>query len=162
MTKKIMKAMTYKSLEELKSNPEREFEVLYNELDKDGFRILILNLGSHPTAYIGLPKNHTLNGVTYEELERDGLHFSVNGGLSYSDFGVGKGTYNDTWFLGWDYNHCNDYSSYGVYHKYHSFNNLDLKKWTTEEIFEQCKTALEQIKSVYRGTMEVEVWKKLC
>lgn len=105
----------------------------------DGFHYVILNLGWHPTAYVEIPKDHSLYKVEYGDIDID---IEVHGGLTYSS-NMGK---DGEWYLGWDYGHCDDYSSVELMYP------LDLqtggKKWTTEEILEDVKTAIRQLKVV--------------
>lgn len=122
-----------------------------------GFEFYIMNLGTHPTAYINIPKEHKFYGVEYEDL--DELDIDVHGGLTYSkdtliiDFD-GENIQNAKevkgWFIGWDYAHANDYTGFPLPSIFdfgsELFNNID-KKWTTEEIFEEVQSVCEQIKS---------------
>lgn len=110
----------------------------------DGYLIIIMNYGTHPCGYIGLPKNHFLNKVNYNELADNKIYGDkVNGGFTYSNFGV-AGFHKDTWFLGWDYAHFNDYTEFMNEVSYYK----DLKKWTAEEIYQECLEQLEEIKKI--------------
>ena len=121
---------------------DRKVELLYNDIFK-GYHYYILNLGTHPTAYIEIPKTSKLYGKDYDEIYKIGIDLNVNGGLTYSKdhLCTGEGTVMvESWFIGWDYCHCWDY--YGGFD-----NNLNKgnKKWTTKEIIEECKKAIEQL-----------------
>lgn len=125
----IIKDMVYTS--------EKTRELLYHD-KYNGYKYYILSLGSHPTAYIEIPKGYELYGVEYDNIDLD-----VHGGLTYgceylkiSD----DNTLSDSWFIGWDYSHCNDYVEYKCSSNYKEEN---LKKWTTEEIIEECKNAID-------------------
>lgn len=129
-----MKEMIYKNREGNKSP-----EILHEE-DIGGYKILIISMYSHPCAYIGFPKEHSLSGVSYSELGDSGIYGVVNGGFTYSgkankelekDFG-------DMWFIGWDYCHSEDYTIYWN----------EGKKWTTQEIYKECLEQLEQFKKI--------------
>lgn len=124
---------------------ERKREIL-DEGIIDGFHYIILNLGWHPTAYVEIPKNHPYYKAGYDDIDID---IEVHGGLTYSG-DMGK---DGEWYLGWDYAHCEDY--FGCVELYREA--LDLpewtpewtgKKWTTEEILEDVKTAIRQLKEV--------------
>ena len=53
------------------------------------------------------------------------------------------GVKSENWFIGWDYAHCGDYCGYEEYMP-ESIITYG-KKWTTEEIIEECKNAIDQI-----------------
>ena len=115
---------------------EKTRELLYHD-KYNGYEYYILSLESHPTAYIEIPKGFELYGVYYDNIDLD-----VHGGLSYSDeyLKISDDTISDSWFIGWDYSHSIDYV------EYKDVTNYDkeiLKKWTTEEIIEECKNAID-------------------
>ena len=51
------------------------------------------------------------------------------------------------WFIGWDYAHFGDYIDCGDAALNNMFPND--KKWTTEEIVEECKNVIDQIVEKY-------------
>ena len=120
-------------MKEMVYQKDRKTEVLYSGTYKC-YDFYIMNLGTHPTAYVDVSNNKLLNGKYYGKIDID-VHF----GLTYSadhlvtDTGLIIG-----WFIGWDYAHCCDYS--GLFP-----NELQTqKKWTTKEIFEDVKSVIEQ------------------
>ena len=120
---------------------DRKMELLHKGEYK-GYNYYILNLGTHPTAYIEIPKENKLYGKDYNEIYEMGYDIDVHGGLTYSDDKL-MCIKSENWFIGWDYAHCDDYMPFydelqkGLFQK--------LKKWTTEEIIEECKSAINQI-----------------
>lgn len=125
---------------------ERKMELLHTDKYKN-YKYYILNLGTHPTAYIAIPKGHKLYEKDYNDIYNI-CDIDVHGGLTYSDNKL-MGISSDNWFIGWDYAHAGDYMGY-----YEDFNNWgistinslkDDKKWTTEEIIKECENAIEQI-----------------
>ena len=127
--------------------PEREIELLYIEIYK-GFYCYILSLGTHPCAYVEMPRKHKLFGKQYWEIEEE-YNINVHGGFSYSSSGLQTSestTMEGSWFLGWDYAHCTDFYCFpdepiftrGEY----------AKKWTTEEIIEECKNVIDQLEVI--------------
>ena len=76
-----------------------------------GFFYYILNLGTHPTAYIRIPENHSCYKKDYVEIDID-----VHGGLTYANnyLCVENNTELEGWFIGWDYGHAGDYMGYYV------------------------------------------------
>ena len=126
---------------------DRKMEILHI-WEYKGYRYFVLNLGTHPTAYIEIPEGHKLFGKNYNEIYDMGYDIDVHGGLTYSDDNL-MCVKSKSWFIGWDYAHCDDYTGY--YEEdflKHLSEMRKLKKWTTEEIIEECKRAIEQIKEI--------------
>lgn len=143
--KKTCKALGYPEPEykqmEYKS---RTHEILF-EGKYFGYQFYIINYGSHPCAYVEIPADNKIFGKHYDDLD-----INVHGGLTYSNSylrGISEGI--NTWFIGWDYAHYNDYSYYDCLQK-EEFTSLfeNNKKWTTEEIFEHVRSVIEQIMEV--------------
>jgi len=67
-----------------------------------GFTYKILDMGTHPCAYVQIPKDHMLYNVGY-----DSIRIDVHGGLTYA--GLGKGKEEGEYWIGWDYAHLGDY-----------------------------------------------------
>lgn len=146
MNKKI-KPMIYQT--------ERKVELLHTDKYKN-YKYYILNLGTHPTAYIVIPKGHKLHGQDYDDIY-DICDIDVHGGLTYSDNEL-MHVKSENWFIGWDYAHAGDYMGY-----YEDFNNWgistinslrDDKKWTTEEIVKDCEKAIDQIIDIEKSEPE--------
>lgn len=123
-----MKQMEYSS--------ERKREILFEGKYRD-YQFYILNLGTHPTAYVEIPKENKLYEKDYDEID-----IVVHGGLTYSEDYL-TGIKKNSWFIGWDYAHFGDYIYYQVKLPV-DFSMYD-KKWTTEEIFEEVKDVINQI-----------------
>ena len=104
------------------------------------FDYYVLNLKTYPTAYVDVT-NSPLNGVFYDD-----INISCHGGLTYSEKTL-RTVDKKGWFIGWDYAHYGDYMDYGDVF----FNNMFQykKKWTTEEIVEECKNVIDQIVANY-------------
>lgn len=136
---------------------DRKIELLYQDNYK-GYNYYILNLGTHPTAYIEIPKGHLLYEMDYNEIYDKGYYIDVHGGLTYSENKL-MGIESNNWFIGWDYAHAWDYMGYYEEMKewgLHSFENNNDKKWTTEEIIEECKNAIEQIVEIQKKNYIIE------
>lgn len=112
-----------------------------------GLLYYILNLGTHPTAYIRIPKNNKFYGKEAGKIDVD-----VHGGITYSEEGlyVEKGKEIEGWFIGWDYGHYGDYL--GFEERYPLLCRTGGKKWTTDEIFAEVREACYQI----QASVEVE------
>lgn len=125
-----MKIMTKR---EMKYSTNTHTVVLYMSNIED-YNYYIISYGTHPCCYVELPKEHKLYGMTYNEIEEK-YDINVHGGFTYSrpDLLIKD----DSWFLGWDYAHCWDYSPY--------LEDLDLKKWTTDELIGECCDVIAQL-----------------
>ena len=123
-----MKEMIYG---ERKENPD----VLYSGEYKE-HKFAILNLGTHPTAYI--EDKVGLSG--YEDFRLDGV--SVHGGFTFYDTGYWGDEHKKISWLGWGYGHSGDFMGYYStdYPFYYSS-----KQWTTAEIYEEVKSVIRQI-----------------
>lgn len=118
-------------------------EMIYQEdrkielLDKGtcfGYEYYILNLGTHPTAYVKIPEPHPLYEKKYHDIYS---YFDVNGGLTYSDnyLRISDTEEIEGWFIGWDYAHYGDY--FGGEKMFPKYHRIGGKRWTTEEIIEE-------------------------
>lgn len=108
-----------------------------------GYDYYILNLGTHPTAYVKVHSNHPFYNKFYGDID-----IEVHGGLTYSEKELNiLPKKENEWFLGWDYAHYNDYFEYE--------GNIPIslrtygKKWTTEEIRADVYNVCKQLKEAY-------------
>ena len=126
-----MKPMVYKK--------RGDIEILDNGI-YNGYQYWIVSYGSHPCAYVELPKDHKYYGKDYVDIPID-----CHGGITYS--GIHE-KFSNGFLIGWDYGHCDDY----LYYNPTKFLGSDIqsfldsgKKWTTEEIFEEVKQVIDQL-----------------
>lgn len=102
---------------------------------KDGeYEWKVLSLGSHPCGYVSVPKNHPFYGMSYLEIEDK---IEVHGGLTFS----GKLHGFDGFWFGWDYAHAGDYTYMPIYV------SITDKRWTTQEVVDECLRVIEQFRS---------------
>ena len=114
----------------------------------NGFQYWILNLGSHPTAYVEIPKDHVYFGKQFDDIPvycHYGLTYSRDY-LTFHEYSLKykclvKTRITNTWVIGWDYAHSGDYYASVV-------GSMDGKKWTTREIFEEVKSVINQLKDI--------------
>ena len=128
-------------IKEMEYGKERRIELLCKDKYKN-YKYYVLNLGTHPTAYIEIPKENKLYRKSYNEIYEIGCDIDVHYGLTYSDNEL-MGVKSENWFIGWDYAHLGDYCGYEECMP-ESIRTYG-KKWTTEEIIEECKNAIDQI-----------------
>lgn len=118
-----MKAMKYYN--------DRNVILLHKDTYR-GFNYWIISYGTHPCAYVEIPKNHSYFKKSYMDIE----DIEVHGGLTFSSDKLLL--LDNSWFIGWDYAHYGDYVGFfGI--------NDEEKKWTTEEINEECKNVINQL-----------------
>ena len=126
-------------------------ELLAIEWFNDGTAYAVVNVrGSHPCAYIQFPGIEKIE--SYEDvylLYDEADDFWVHGGFTF------LGTYKliglpGIW-LGWDYAHLGDWTQ-GYPIAEDPFDHRDEKKWTTEEVVDHARRALDHIR---RGKYEI-------
>lgn len=112
--------------------------VVLAEGEYEGFKYIVLNLGTHPCAYVNV--GHTwLKGLNYWDVEKLENNI-VHGDFTYSSERV-RGTDITGWWLGWDYSHYGDQYGKGDFGLYG-------RKYTTAEIEFECRNAIDQLKKI--------------
>lgn len=109
------------------------FEDTYKNID-----FVIVSYGTHPCAYIKIPESNKYYNIDYLKAD-ELLNFPVNGGLTFYG-GLSKLNKDGRWY-GWDYAHCGDYCGYEE--AFLEDLRTGGKKWTTEEIYEEVKAAID-------------------
>ena len=111
-------------------------EVLYHGTI-DGFECVIVNIkGSHPCAYINVPKS-VLDKYEKPELDDERWFADCHGGFTYASEESPCNVSNEVGFwLGWDYAHWGDYTCVAVNGKVIIPPKPDEKLWTTAEVLE--------------------------
>lgn len=97
-----------------------------------GYRYAIFSMGFHPCAYVEVPASHPYFGKSCDECDID-----CHGGVAYSWNRLATFDDKNTWWIGWEYGHCDDYVGFAPF--------LGGKKWTTAEIDKECKNVIEQL-----------------
>lgn len=100
-----------------------------------GYHYCIVSRGSHPCAYVEIPKDHPCYGLNYEKIE-----VSCHGGLTYSEKGIGP-LFPDAFWIGWDYMHFGDrieLPSHGI----------KGKTWTTREMLVDVENVVYQLSGI--------------
>ena len=136
----IKNIMGNTEIREMEYSRENIRELLCNGIYK-GYHFYVLNLGSHPTAYVEIPKTSKLFGKHYDDID-----ILVHGGLTYSNDELrisSNTTMANSWFIGWDYAHVGDYMGYEELFPEKIRNGG--KKWTTEEIINNCISVIDQL-----------------
>lgn len=128
------------NVKEMSYSFERKKEILEHGVCF-GLFYWIISYGTHPCAYIMIPKNNKYFEKDYEEIDID-----VHGGLTYSDkylpFEI-KNSETKCWYIGWDYAHFGDYAGYEE--RLSKELRVGGKKWTTQEIKEEVRDVCYQI-----------------
>lgn len=107
-----------------------------------GYHFIVTNCGyTHPCAYVEVPKDHPYYGVGYSNLYDVDAHGSLTyaGNLSHV---LPEEKCRGKHWLGWDYAHAGDY--YACCDEDSDYMK-GLKKWTTEEIVEECQNVIDQL-----------------
>jgi hypothetical protein len=117
---------------------ERE-TIILDSGTMEGAPYFIVSIGIHPCAYLGVPFDHPLAGMDY-----DNVPLGVHGGLTFSQFGEGKYLPSGFYWFGWDYGHCDDYAEYCK--NFPTYNGEKRKKWTTAEIRKEIEGVIYDFK----------------
>lgn len=109
--------MSFEQLAEVESGT-----ILHDSMEDDGIRFIIMRGPVGLCAYVGIPLDHPLTNIDY-----DNLPVECHGGLTFSGKGDSfpKGRY---WY-GWDYAHCGDLSFYDL-----KAGRRGDKAWTVAEV----------------------------
>ena len=115
----------------------------------NGLNYYVKNInGRHPTAYVEIPQGHKAFGMDFCNYEFPQL-IEVHGGVTYQDsvlLTVDDDGERGHKFVGWDYGHAGDFEGY--YIGTGGVLETSGKRWTTEEIVEECKSAIDQINAL--------------
>lgn len=122
-------------------------EILEDRVTDDGYRIVVLNLGTHPTAYVRIPDESRM--LRYGFNAQD---INVHGGITFfgSDVLGVPDAKGHTW-IGWDYGHFRDYLKYYTGHRKNKPIVMHGKKYTTEEIIEEAEHVVDQLRKMNYG-----------
>ena len=115
----------------------------------NGLNYYVKNInGRHPTAYVEIPQGHKAFGKDFCNYELPQL-IEVHGGVTYQDktlLTVDDEGERGHKFVGWDYGHAGDFAGY--YIGTGGVLETSGKRWTTDEIVEECKSAIDQINAL--------------
>ena len=142
-----MQLINYKKM---KYSSKRKRELLYREKFVN-YEIFVMNLGTHPTAYIKVPETHPFYGKDDNEVEIEGIE--VHGGITYCDdhLFISDTEEVNGWFIGWDYAHAGDFFKTDYEPLIRGFQRDD-KKWTTEEIIAECLIVIAQLRVIEKNS----------
>ncbi len=129
------------------SENEKTFEELakdktgtiYVDRHQEGYRFIIMRGPNSLCAYVGVPKEHPLADINY-----DNLPISCHGGLTFGGGGGGKGCFPENYYwYGWDYSHFNDAAFYSLDPRYAGLRDMSTNKhWTVGDVQEDVWEAL--------------------
>jgi len=126
-----MEQMIYYTGQEMFKKPA----VVLHKEDIDGYNCFIISRVSHPCAYIDISKH-------FDSINK--LDIDCHGGITYT----GKMIPNiaeapEGFYIGWDYAHLYDFCGLG-----NLLDEFELKKYTTEEIYEDVLDVVRQLKKI--------------
>lgn len=129
-------------------------ELLYNDI-YEGMHYYIVSMGTHPCAYIEIP----LKSKLIKMPEILAINHLAGNEIGYREpyLQTSEGTIIDSTdhslFIGWDHAHSSDYTGF-IDLKPLWLNNMfdfpELHKWTTEEMIEECKQAIDELLGIWR------------
>ena len=113
---------------------------IVHDVFDEGLRFIIMRGPYHWCGYVGIPEDHPLAGLSYNDIN----FVSAHGGLTFAsearDFWP-KGYY---WY-GWDYGHAGDKSYFDIPNYYR-----EGKDWTIEEVIKDSWDALYDFKQLMK------------
>ena len=98
----------------------------------------ILNVGTHPCAYVGVSRRHKAYGMSEEKLDLE-----VHGGLTYGKVGNDDPFSKYRHWFGWDYAHYGDYLGYDS-----PLKTTSDKKWTYSQILVHVLKAIKELEAL--------------
>ena len=120
---------------------DRSTPEILDEGNYKKYHYAIVSMGSHPCAYVELPKSNQYYGKDY-----DFIPIECHGGLTYSAYGLlptQHPEYKNGYWIGWDYAHCEDYTFFFTCSDY-TYDSAG-RIWTTEEILTEVKQVIDQL-----------------
>lgn len=123
---------------------ERKNVVLANGMYL-GYEWVVKSLGTHPCAYVKIPKGYP--SMTFDDFERE---IDVHGGITFTSYSGlridDSGNALDGVWIGWDYAHAGDAD--GLFMKLKK-DGLPVdaggKCWTTKEMIADCHDVINQL-----------------
>jgi hypothetical protein len=112
-----------------------------------GFDYYVLSLGTHPCAYIDVTDTK-LKNTFYADIDIE-CHYGLTYSREYLTTVEKKG-----WFIGWDYAHHSDYAGYEI--NFPVMYQSGGKKWTTQEIVNECKEVIDRLIKLLKEGAENE------
>lgn len=135
--------MDEKTFEQLAAD---EVSTVYVDRFEDSVRVLILRGPASLRAYLGIPKDHPLASLGYDDVPVE-----CHGGLTFS--GEGGGEKCESWpegyhWFGWDYAHCGDFCFYDL--KYPGEHKSKDKKWIVKDVEGEMWMAVYSLKKLMK------------
>lgn len=113
------------------------------------YDFIIVNMGTHPTAYVRLPHTHPAYEKFYD-LVNPTPKDVFNQIFTFSDTSAHFKGHLDTeipegWYIGWDYAHIGDYVG-SIFPN--SSMTINTRKYTTTEIIADCESAINYLEGI--------------
>jgi len=108
-----------------------------------GYKYYIVSMGTHPCAYIEIPKNSKYYMKHYDLIDDINCHGGLTFSQQYLFLEDEKLLIDHTWFIGWDYAHFGDFI--GVYIDIEYILSSNAHLWKTKEIMKEIKDVIIQI-----------------
>lgn len=136
-------------MRKMKYEPSFSYKLLYANI-KDGYHIAVVSYGTHPCAYVSVPKGHPYYGKAWDEIP-----IECHGGVTFSEPNCSFIKWNDDcakediWWIGWDYAHFGDFSGIYMLPGHEPF--TDTSVWETRLIKDECLDVVKQLKKAAKG-----------
>ena len=130
-------ALTWEQIKQEKSG------TILHDVFEDGVRFIVMRGPCSLCAYVGIPSEHPLAGLNYEDLP-----IRAHGGLTFGDEGDGEYRPKGFYWYGWDYGHCGDCAFY--YDKEPNLISLGDKKWLVEDVIKDSWETIYDFRQLVR------------
>lgn len=118
-----------------------------HDICQDGARIIVMRGPAAWCAYLGVPKDHPLAGLDYDDIPLD-----CHGGLTYASEGKGHWP-SDRYWYGWDYSHAGDKFGFDdpkAQAITEAFPQEKEKQWTADEVKAEALQTMWDFKRLMR------------
>jgi len=118
---------------------------IVHDVFDEGLRFIVMRGPFHWCGYVGIPEEHPLAGLSYDDIS----FISAHGGLTYANEASKNWPKGYFWY-GWDYGHPGDASHYGGRVGKISPVRDEDKDWTVAEVIADSWGALYEFKKLMR------------
>lgn len=118
---------------------------LYEDIQEDGVRLIVVRGPASVNAYVGVPKSHPLADHGYDDLPLE-----CHGGLTFAQLGKELPWDKDWYWYGWDYAHSGDCSGFTNAAARKIVGREEGTKWTPKMVSEDAWGAVYEFKKLAR------------
>ena len=135
-------------VEEIYLGKRMEIPIVLRQGYSGDFQFVILTVGTHPCAYVGVNKKHKLFGLDYDELYEENRNIECHGGMTYASDHISQvKNMGKRWWFGWDYGHYGDFHDSNLYRGILEGFGGD-RRWLLDEIYIEVLEVMKQLEEL--------------